>query len=160
MKIAELTDWQDSRERFKQWPTLAGFPESMRTSSDGLVRIDFSAYECLCRQPAATPSLCNGYACVQHHFWPPAYIDTVIFARVVLASPKEAGVSLRLIDELPPPDDTTLWCISLSKFIYANARCMLGEVLEQEGRFREAVEWARAEIQVRQRGRHLALSAE
>ena len=86
--------------------------------------------------------------------------DTLIFARVVLASPKEAAVSLRLIDELPPPDDTTLWCISLGKHMYANARCMLGEVLEQEGRFREAVEWARAEIQVRQRGRHLALSAE
>ena len=66
----------------------------------------------------------------------------------MLASPKEAGVSLHLIDELPPPDDTTLWCINISKQMYANARCMLGEVLEQEGRFREAVEWARAEIQV------------
>ena len=51
MKIAELTDWQDLRERFKQWPTLAGMPESVRTSSDGLVRIDLSAYERLCRQP-------------------------------------------------------------------------------------------------------------
>ena len=84
--------------------------------------------------------------------------DTLIFARVVLASPKEAGVSLHLIDELPPPDDATFWCINTSKQMYANARCMLGEVLEQEGRFREAVEWARAEIQVRQRGCHLALS--
>ena len=78
----------------------------------------------------------------------------------MLASPKEAGVSLHLIDELPPPDDTTLWCITESKEMYANARCMLGEVLEQEGRFSEAVEWARAEIQVRQRGRHLALGTQ
>ena len=54
MKIAELTDWQDLRERWKQWPSLLGLPESFRTSSDGLVRIDFSAYERLCRQP---PSL-------------------------------------------------------------------------------------------------------
>ena len=29
MKIAELTDWQDLRERWKQWPSLLGFPESM-----------------------------------------------------------------------------------------------------------------------------------
>ena len=86
--------------------------------------------------------------------------DAIFFARAVLASPKEAAVSLRLIDELPPPDDTTLWCVNTSKQMYANARCMLGEVLEQEGRFREAMEWARAEIQVRQRGHHLALSAE
>ena len=61
MKIAELTDWQDLRERFKQWPILAGM-ESMRTSSDGLVRIDLIGL----RAPlsAATPSLCNSYACV------------------------------------------------------------------------------------------------
>jgi len=88
------------------------------------------------------------------------YLHTVarMDLTAVLASPKEAAVSLRLIDELPPPDDTTLWCINTSKTNYANARCMMGEVLEQEGRFSEAVEWARAEIQVRQRGRHLALS--
>ena len=49
MKIAELTDWQDLRERLKQWPVLASLPESMRTSSDGLARIDSSAYERLCR---------------------------------------------------------------------------------------------------------------
>ena len=99
-------------------------------------------------------------AFVQHHQYHRNCTDAIFFARAVLASPKEAAVSLRLIDELPPPDDTTLWCVNTSKQMDANARCMLGEVLEQEGRFREAVEWARAEIQVRQRGHHLALSAE
>ena len=84
----------------------------------------------------------------QTHMYHRNCTDSIFFARAVLASPKEAAVSLCLIDELPPPDDTTLWCISLGKHMYANARCMLGEVLEQEGRFREAMEWARAEIQV------------
>ena len=75
--------------------------------------------------------------------------QALFFAMLVLASPHDARVDTSYLDALPSPEHSTLFCVNSIGSMHASARCMVGEVLEQEGRFRQAVQWATAEIQVR-----------
>ena len=59
-----------------------------------------------------------------------------------------ASVDLSYLDELPRKDDSTLHDVNMTQISYASARVMVAEVLEQQKRWAEAIEWARAELQV------------
>ena len=69
------------------------------------------------------------------------------------SSGTETPVDMSYIEVLPPPESTTLVDFQMGQMVWASARVMIGEVLELEGRTRDAILWARTELQVI----HLAL---
>ena len=83
-----------------------------------------------------------------------------MFAAFCLATPETSGIDMSYIDILPSPDAPTLHCLWLGWLVYASARVMMGELLEQEGRHTDAIAWAQAELQVQERAPpcHLAPS--
>jgi len=83
----------------------------------------------------------------QHHLFHPHYVVTSMFAALCLASPDTSGIDLSYIDTLPSPDAPTLYCTFLCLIVYASARVLMGELLEQQGRHADAISWAQAELQ-------------
>ena len=66
---------------------------------------------------------------------------------LVLVSPADKPcVDLCYLDSLPHVDSPSYWDVSNSPTAYASTRCLLGEVLEQQGRWREAIEWGKADL--------------
>ena len=60
----------------------------------------------------------------------------------------ESSVNLAYIDKLPSVESTTYYGVFTDQITHASARVMLGEVLEQERRYRDALAFAQAELQV------------
>jgi hypothetical protein len=73
-----------------------------------------------------------------------------MFAAFCLATPETSGIDMTYIDTLPSPDAPTLHCTWFGWLVYASARVMMGELLEQEGRHTDAIAWAQAELQVQE----------
>ena len=71
------------------------------------------------------------------------------FAMLALA--KAPSVDLGYMDTLPRPDAPSMQDICWMTTVYASARLMIAEVLEQQGRFATAIDWAQTELEVLQR---------
>jgi hypothetical protein len=56
-------------------------------------------------------------------------------------------MELGWLDDLPPPDATTLHCTSSSSLFATTARVLVAEVFEQEGRHAEAIRFAQTDLQ-------------
>ena len=69
------------------------------------------------------------------------------------SSDTETPVDTSYVEVLPPPDSTTLVDFQMGQMVWASARVMIGEVLELEGRTRDAILWAQTELQVIQLAR-------
>ena len=68
------------------------------------------------------------------------------FAMLALA--KAPSVDLGYMDTLPRPDAPSMQDVGWMTTVYASARLMIAEVLEQQGRFATAVDWAQTELEV------------
>ena len=77
-------------------------------------------------------------------------VGALFFAMVSLSEGEadQSRVDLPFLSTLPPPESPLLHCIFTSATGYANVRVLIGEVLEQQGRFEDALVWAQAELQV------------
>ena len=58
------------------------------------------------------------------------------------------AVDLSPIDTFPEVTSPTLHDINITTVSNVSARCMVAEVLEQEGRLAEAVKWAQSDLNV------------
>ncbi len=76
------------------------------------------------------------------HAWKPS-----IFVMLVLSSPEEPCVDLSYLAALPPINSPTLWDCCMHQITVASTRCLIAEVLEHLGRWRAAIEWARADLE-------------
>ena len=85
---------------------------------------------------------------MQHYQYHPRSVVTLVFAMLALASPD--NTEERYLETLPPPDASPYYCIIQSGASYASARVMVGEVLESRGRCAESIQWAQAELEVRE----------
>ena len=89
--------------------------------------------------------------------WSELSAVTLWFTTVALASSADASpsVDMNYIESLPSADtpaffDTWSHCIG-----YASARLMVGELLESLSRWKEAIVWAQAELEVSELGKGL-----
>ena len=71
-----------------------------------------------------------------------------ILSSLILVSPVDT-VDSSYISALPSPEEPTLFCVMGGSIAYAHGRVLAAEVLEQQGKYREAIQWATCDIAVR-----------
>jgi hypothetical protein len=81
-------------------------------------------------------------------FLKPTIIATVqAMLSLSLASMGNCNFGLSWLDDLPAADDPKLHCSMTAGYTFANARVLVAEVLEWQGRHKEAISFAVAELQ-------------
>jgi hypothetical protein len=81
-----------------------------------------------------------------HHMIPEHTMVAMIRALLSL-SVGAHNVDLSWVDDLPPADATTLYCINMSTIIPMTARVLVAEVFEQQGRHADAIRFAQTDLQ-------------
>ena len=71
-------------------------------------------------------------------------MSTLWFALRYFAS-QDSSVDTSHLDTLPSADSPKLHCTFMSGFGYSSAPLLVGELLENEGRYAAALKWAQAE---------------
>ena len=79
----------------------------------------------------------------------PDSYSALAFATIYLASPDPSSVDLSFVESLPSPDSATLNCTFIHAGAYGSARVMMAEVLEELGRYADAIKFAQSELEVR-----------
>ena len=145
-KLADLTTPQEFAERFRCWPLLQPLRESGATiSNDGLVSD-------ICVQ--ASLELTSSALCTQRHWFHEHSVVPAFFAMIALAvadtaTPTTFNLDLSFLNTFPPPEMPTWHDVFQNSMVNTSARVLVGELLEQHGRYADALTFAQAELQVR-----------
>ena len=79
----------------------------------------------------------------------PDSYSALAFATIYLGSPDRSSIDLSFIETLPSPDSATMNCTFMHSSAYGSARVMMAEVLEELGRYADAIKFAQSELEVR-----------